>query len=523
MEKAIFKFNNGNGALLCSKCSVIIKTGREFNSDEVEAMRGKKDLPAQFCSTCSVNNFKWKLKESKLMHLLIDFCKENPHWKAYVVGGWVRDMMLGIPSDDIDVVIEGDGIKFAQEFAHWFDPDLSVVVFKRFGTAKIADKGLDFDFVGARKESYDPTSRNPSVQNGTIFDDISRRDLTINAMALSLHPDTLGDLVDPFNGQKDLERGLIQTPIEPNETFKDDPLRMLRAVRFAARFGFKIEHFTLSGIKDNVKRLSIISDERICTELEKTLKSKNPKLGFELLDETGLLSEVLPELVKLKGRSVENGVTHKDNFIHTLQVLENTRKVTDDIHLLWTAVLHDIGKARVKKFENNSWQFHNHEIVSERMINAVAERLKWSSAQTDKVKKLTKFHGIPKELVKEGVSDSAIRRFVLDTEDIFEDLITFCKCDITTKFADKLERQQKAIESLKERSINIREADDLRNWKNPVSGHFLIQTLGIKPGRLIGETLAAVKEAIMEGEIPNETEKAQEFAIEWIRKNKTLI
>ena len=525
MSKAIYKFNSGQGALLCSKCSVIIRTGIDFSEDDWKEMRGELDMPPQTCKQCSKVNFRKEILENPQIAKLAEFMETEWEGRAFVVGGWVRDLILGIPSDDIDIVVEGSGIAFAKKFAKFIGlKGDSVVVFQRFGTAKLKSNEWDLDFVGARKESYDPTSRNPAVEVGTIMDDLTRRDLTINAMAISLHTGEFGEfgkLENTFCGMQDLNKRVIQTPIDPDETFKDDPLRMLRAVRFAARFGFRIEFETQEAIRKNAKRLDIISAERINVELEKTLKSKDPKWGFEMLDKVGLLDEVLPELVALKGREKNNGVSHKDNFVHTLQVLQNVRDITDEITLLWTAVLHDIGKARVKKFENNSWTFHNHELVSERMINRVAERFKWSTEQTAKVKKITRVHGSPKELVKDGVSDSAIRRFVLETEDVFGALILFCTCDITTSFEDKKKRQQDAINSLAQRAADIRERDNLANWKNPVSGHWLMETLGCKPGKLIGETLAAVKEAILEGDCENTTESAQEFALEWVRKNKS--
>ena len=517
MSKAIFKFNSGMGALLCSNCSTIIKTGNEFTDAEWQAMRGEVFLSPQKCKDCTKMNFTEELKKNPKIMKLASFLEEEWEGKAFVVGGWVRDLILGVESDDIDIVVEGNGVAFARKFAKFIGMSRdSVVVFQRFGTAKITSKEWDLDFVGARKESYNSESRNPDVEAGTILDDLTRRDLTINAMSIALHPDEFGKLFDPFCGIKDLsissKKGVIQTPIDPDETFKDDPLRMLRAVRFAARFGFRIEFETQEGIRNNSKRLSIISAERINTELEKTLKTKDPKWGFTMLDQVNLLEEVLPELVALKGRETKNGIGHKDNFEHTLQVLQNTRGVTDDLDLLWTAVLHDIGKAKVKKFENNSWQFHNHEAVSERMINKVSERLKWSKERTERVKKLTKFHGIPKELCKEEVSDSAIRRFVLETEDILEDLLLFCSCDITTKFQDKRERQVKALQDLFTRVQEIRERDNLRNWKNPVTGHWLMEQ-GLKPGPQMGEVLSKVKEAILDGDCENTTESAQSFAL----------
>ncbi len=465
-------------------------------------------------------NFKDTLLNHPKLKILIEFIAQDKT-KSFVVGGWVRDLILGVESDDIDIVVEGNGIAFAKRFSKFIGmKSESVVVFERFGTAKIKSQEWDLDFVGARKESYNSASRNPEVQIGTIMDDLSRRDLTINAMSICLNQDTLGDLNDPFNGLDDLRRGLIRTPINPIDTFKDDPLRMLRCIRFASRFRFTIEQPTMDAIKSNVSRLSIISAERINVELEKTLLTNDPKYGFELLDESGLLNYVLPEMVKLKGVQTINGVSHKDNFIHTLGVLNNVSVVSNDIILRWVAVLHDIGKPKSKTFEDNTWQFHNHEAISEYMINKIAERLKWSTEQTVRVKKLTKFHGLPKELVKKGVSDSAIRRFVLDTEDIFDDLITFCKCDITTTLEKRRLNQITALINLETRVVELREKDNLRNWKNPVTGDWLMEVTGLSPGRIIGEVLAATKEAIMEGEISNEQSQAQEFALEWLRTHK---
>jgi len=514
MIKAIYKFNNGNRALLCNSCRTIIKTGSEFSEEDWLNIKSGISAPPQLCKNCKTMNLKEEILENSKLAKLIEFIAQD-NSEAFVVGGWVRDLLLDVESDDIDIVVHGDGIAFAKRFAKFIGLKDKIVVFERFGTAKIANKEWDLDFVGARKESYNSASRNPEVQNGTILDDLSRRDLTINAMSIALHPDKLGDLLDPFNGLLDLHNGIIKTPIEPDDTFKDDPLRMLRAVRFAARFTFEIEAKTFQGIVDNVKRLSIISDERINVELEKTLKTKDPQWGFMLLNDTGLLNEVLPEVTALKGQEFINGVGHKNNFMHTLEVVQNVRKLTDKIELLWTALLHDIGKAKVKKFQDNSWTFHNHELVSERMINSIAFSLKWSTEQTDLVKKLTRFHGDPKELCKEIVSDSAIRRFVLNTEDIFDDLMLFCSCDITTINEEKKARQKNALIKLSERSKLIKERDNLANWKNPVTGHWLMEN-GMKPGPEMGKVLAAIKEAILEGDCENITQSAQEFA-------KTLI
>ena len=508
MESAIFKFNNGIGALLCSSCRTILKTGTDFSGLEREA---------QYCTECT--NVIESLKADTRISKLIEFVSYDMT-STYIVGGWVRDRLLGIPSDDIDIVVEGNGIAFAKRFADYIGIGAdNVVVFERFGTAKIKSEHWDLDFVGARKESYDRLSRNPEVKVGTILDDLSRRDLTINAMSISLNGDTLGQLNDPFDGQSDLKNGIITTPIDPDSTFMDDPLRMLRAIRFAARFNFTIGTDVISSIKTNASRIHLISDERINVELEKILTSQVPKHGFELLDSTGLLGLLLTELVRLKCKETINGVSHKDNYIHTLQVLQNTRYETDDIHLLWTAVLHDIGKSRVKKFDNNSWQFHNHELVSERMINNISARFKWSTDQTSRIKKLIRFHGVPKELCKDNVSDSAIRRFVLDTEDILDDLLLFCSCDITTSDVAKKARQIDALTKLHNRIITIREDDNLRNWKNPVTGDWLMRTTGMLPGKSIGLILGAVKEAIMDGECKNEIVSAQQFALEWIRTN----
>ena len=442
---------------------------------------------------------------------------------TFIVGGWVRDLLLDVDSDDIDIVVEGDGIAFAKRFCKFlndeYNENLSVVVFERFGTAKLTSPNWDLDFVGARKESYTHGSRNPEVSVGTLQDDIERRDLTINAMSISLNADSLGELVDHFNGQQDLKDGVIQTPIHPCDTFEDDPLRMLRAIRFAARFGFRIENETMTGIIKTAHRISIISDERIAVELDKMLKSKNPKLALINLEHTGLMEILLPELLALRGREYQNGISHKDNYLHTLEVVKNTREVTDDIVLLWVAVLHDIGKAKVKKFENNKWQFHNHELVSERMINKISTRFKWSSDRTDEVKKITKFHGVPKELTKD-VSDSAMRRFFLQTEDIIDKLFMFCYCDLTTSYEDKKKRQQAGYIKLFEDIHAVIEADNLRNWKNPLKGEWLIKELGMKPGPQMGVLLEATKEAIMEGIIPNEVGAAQAFAESWYLASK---
>jgi putative nucleotidyltransferase with HDIG domain len=435
--------------------------------------------------------------------------------EAYVIGGFVRDLILGRPSKDIDIVVIGNGMQLAEASAQKLKVK-KVSLFQNFGTAHFKYKDLDVEFVGARKESYRFDSRKPLVENGTLREDQNRRDFTINALALHLNQSKFGELVDPFNGLNDLEKGIIRTPLDPNATYSDDPLRMMRAIRFATQLDFKIEAKSLQAIYDNAERLSIISKERILEECNKIILSSTPSRGFNLLFATKLLHQFFPEMVQLHGVEIKENKSHKDNFYHTLEVLDNVANETDNLWLRWSAIMHDIAKPTTKKFDPKiGWTFHSHEEVGARMTPKIFARLKLPLDHKMKyVQKLVRLHLRPIALVKGSVTDSAIRRLLSEAGDDIDDLMILCNADITSKNEFKVKRFRENFKKVKEKLLLVEEKDKIRNFQPPISGELIMETFGIGPCSEIGSIKSQIKEAILEGTIANDSEEAYVFMLE---------
>ncbi|MEN9699093.1 MAG: hypothetical protein RLZZ301_291 [Bacteroidota bacterium] len=429
--------------------------------------------------------------------------------QVFVIGGWVRDLLMGNPSKDIDILVVGDGMAAAQACAATLRVK-KVNLFKNFGTAHFRYKDLDIEFVGARKESYHPDSRKPLTENGSLQDDQKRRDFTINAMAISLHPDQFGQLIDPFGGIEDLEKGRIRTPLDPTITFSDDPLRMLRAVRFATRFEFKIERQCLEAMKAQSDRLKIISQERISDELTKIMCTKQPSRGFKLLQATDLLGQFFPELIALQGVETRQGKSHKDNFLHTLEVLDNLALHSDNLWLRWAALLHDIAKAPTKRFDPQvGWTFHGHEDLGARMVPRIFKQLRLPLDHKMKyVQKLVRLHLRPIALVKGSVTDSAIRRLLHEAGDDIDDLMLLCNADITSKNEFKVKRYRQNFDLVSEKLKAVEEKDRVRNFQPPVSGELIMATFQLGPCAHIGQIKMHLKDAILEGQIQNDYQQA---------------
>lgn len=436
---------------------------------------------------------------------------------CYLIGGFVRDKLLGRSSKDADIVCVGDGIALANAVAATFEPKLNVSFFKNYGTAQIKlPNGFEVEFVGARKESYQENSRNPEVQAGSLEDDQNRRDFTINAMAISLNQKDFGSLLDPFTGIEDLETKTIRTPLDPDITFSDDPLRMMRAIRFATQLNFTIDPETLAAIERNKERLKIISQERITDELNKIISAKIPSLGFDLLYRTGLLAMFFPQMVLLAGVEIVEGKGHKDNFYHTLQVLDNVAYRSNNLWLRWAAILHDIAKPATKRFEpGHGWTFHGHDALGKKMCTNIFRQLKLPQGEQLKyVGKLVALHLRPISLTKEEITDSAMRRLLFDAGEDLEDLMMLCESDITSKNKQKVRRFLENFELVKKRLKIVEETDKIRNWQPPIDGADVMKIFNLPPSREVGIIKTAIREAILDGLIPNEYDAAYNFMLE---------
>ncbi len=447
---------------------------------------------------------------------IVSDCADEMNMSAYVVGGWVRDLLLKRENKDIDFVCVGSGINLAECVAKKLGDDVHVNIYKTFGTAQITHEGIVYEFVCERKESYDGNSRKPLLEDGTLQDDQNRRDFTINALAISLNKKSFGELLDSFGGIKDLDAGIIRTPLNPDATYSDDPLRMMRAIRFGSQLGFTIEKNSFDAIKHNKERIKIVSKERIADELNKIILSPKPSVGFKLLFETGILKIIFPQFILLHGVEYTDGKGHKDNFFHTLEVLDNVSKKSNDLWLRWAAVLHDIAKPQTKRFEEgHGWTFHGHEDKGSRMVPKIFAELRLPQNEKMKyVQKLVMLHLRPIALSKNEVTDSAVRRLLFEASDDIDDLMTLCEADITSKNPEKVKRYMRNFEIVRIKLKEVEEKDKMRNWRPPITGEIVMQVFNLPPSKTVGIIKDAVRDAILDGIIPNEYEMAYNFMIE---------
>ncbi|NND06679.1 MAG: HD domain-containing protein [Saprospiraceae bacterium] len=454
-------------------------------------------------------------KEEQGIFKIIQKASEGLGVKSYVVGGYVRDRLLDRQTKDIDIVCVGSGIQLAEEVAGYLRPLPRVTVYKRFGTAMLKHKDHEIEFVGARKESYRSDSRKPAVETGTLEDDQNRRDFTINALAVSLNQGSYGQIIDPFHGLLHLEEKLLKTPLEPGSTFSDDPLRMMRAIRFSTQLGFDIDPKTLEAIALYSNRINIVSQERITIELTKILRAIKPSKGFELLYDTGLLNKIFPEVANLQGVEVIDGIGHKDNFYHTLQVVDNLSTQSNNIWLRWAALLHDIAKPATKRFhKQHGWTFHGHEALGAHMVPNIFRRMKLPLDHKMRyVQKLVRLHLRPISLTQKDITDSAIRRLLFEAGDDIDDLMLLCEADITSKNPNRVAQYRQNYETVREKMREIEEKDHLRNWQPPISGEMIMNAFGIKPSREVGIIKDAIRESILDGRIENSYEAAYVFML----------